>query len=506
MEGKNLEKKKQLGYSSQFALVISLIAGCVGTGNIWRFPRVAATNGGGTFIVAWTIMWALVCIPIMLGEHVIGRATRHGTPGAFRDFIGKKFAWMGVVVAITMAGVAAYYSTIIAWVLQYLGLSISKGYYGVEDKQALFDSISNGNIVTVILFVLVLALSAFIVLKGIKGIEKANKFFIPILFICLMISAFNSLRLPGASEGLHYLFNIDFHDLLSYKVWLEALTQAVWSAGPGWGLVITLAVFSRAKSDVGLTTITQGFGDNAGALLAALVVLPAIFAVAPTIAAAEEICHGGNNGLTFVSMTAIFENMPGGYLVSILFFTSLFVAAISSNVCHFMICSLPFVDSGMKKEKAVKLMFIILLIWGLPSAWNINFLSNQDWVFGQLMVVGSMFSCFAIIKFGTKKIREQFINNKYKGIHIGFWWEICIKIIAPIIVVTMFLWWSIQSIGWEANWWNPFGVFSLGTFIVQGGLIILISILFNKKVSNSIKDKYFDGESFPPIPDNGFSG
>jgi len=242
MEGTNSKKKKQLGYSSQFALVISLIAGCVGTGNIWRFPRVAATNGGGTFIVAWTIMWALVCIPIMLGEHVIGRSTRHGAPGAFRDFIGEKFAWMGVVIAITMAGVAAYYSTVIAWVLQYLGLSLTKGYYGIEDKQALFNSISNGNIVTVILFVFVLALSAFIVLKGIKGIEKANKYFIPILFTCLVVSAINSLRLPGASDGLHYLFDINLKDLLSYKIWLEALTQAVWSAGPGWGLVITLAV------------------------------------------------------------------------------------------------------------------------------------------------------------------------------------------------------------------------------------------------------------------------
>ena len=335
------------------ALVISLIAGCVGTGNIWRFPRVAATNGGGTFIVAWTIMWALVCIPIMLGEHVIGRTTRHGTPGAFRDFIGRNYTWMGTVIAITMAGIAAYYSTVIAWVLQYLGLAVTKGYYGVEDKQALFDSISNGNIITVLLFVFVLGLSAFIVLKGVRGIEKANKIFIPILFGCLLISAINSLMLPGSSAGLHYLFNIDVTRLLTdYKVWLEALTQAVWSAGPGWGLVITLAVFSRAKSDVGLTTITQGFGDNAGALLAALVVLPAIFAIAPSIAAAEGICAGGNNGLTFVSMTTIFENMPGGYLVAILFFVSLFVAAISSNVCHFMICSLPFVDSKMKKRKS----------------------------------------------------------------------------------------------------------------------------------------------------------
>ncbi len=499
-----MEKKKGLGYSSQMALVISLIAGSVGTGNIWRFPRVAATNGGGTFIVAWLIMLFLVCVPIMIGEHVMGRSTRHGTPGAFRDFIGKKYTWLGTVVAVTMAGVAAYYSSVVAWVGYYLGLSVTKGYYGV-DKEVLFNSVSNGNIITVILFVLVLLASAFISYKGVSGIEKANKIFIPALFICLIIAAIRSAFLPGAATGYNYLFSFDPAGLLNSSLWLEALTQAVWSAGPGWGLVITLAVFSKAKSDVTLTSGIQGLGDASASLIAAMAVIPAIFAMAPSIDDALAIAGSGNNGLTFISMTALFEEMPGGYIISILFFVSLLSAALSSNVCHFMIVSLPFVDAGISKKRGVLLVTAVLLIWGIPSAWNANFFANQDWVFGQMMVMGSLFSCFALFKFGTKKIREKFLNTKYTGLRLGRVWDISVTFVAPAIALIMFLWWSIQSIGWADDWWNPLSPTSLGTFVAQGALILIVCKLFNSKVANAIEKKYFDGESFPPVPDNGFS-
>ncbi len=496
---------KKLGYSSQLALAVSLIAGAVGTGNIWRFPRVTAANGGGAFIVAWSIMLLLICFTIMLGEHVMGRATRHGAPGAFRDFIGKKFTWMGTVVVIVMALIAAYYSAVIAWVAYYLGLSVTRGYYGA-DRVALFDSVAYGNPITVLLFVAVLAFSAWVAYTGVKGIEKANKFFLPALIICIVIAAVRSLTLPGAATGLNYLFSFEFSDLLHYKVWLEGLTQAVWSAGPGWGLVITLAVFSKAKSDVSLTTMTQVFGDAAIALIAALAVIPAIFALSPSVTAAMDIVGMGNNGLTFIAMTQLFETMPGGYLIGIIFFLSLLFAAISSNIVHFIIVSLPVQEMGITKKQSVLGAFFVLLILGLPSAWNVNFLSNQDWVAGQMMLVGALFSCFAIYKFGAKRVREQYLNNEYSGLRIGKWWEFSIKYLAPLTILIMFTWWSWQSISWDPQWWNPFAVFSLATFVIQGALIILLAILFNNRVNKGIRQKYYEpGEEFPEVPDNEYS-
>lgn len=497
--------KQNLGYSSQLALVMSLIAGSVGSGNIWRFPRVAAANGGGAFIFTWGILTLFICLTIMMGEHVMGRLTRHGAPGAFRDFMGRKFTWMGNVVVLIMAAVAAYYTSVIAWVTYYLALALGGRLFGI-DHAALFASVSSGNIITLCLFILILALSAWFAYKGVKVIEKANKFFLPVLFICLIVAAIRSLTLPGASVGLNYLFSFDAKELLNYKIWFEGLSQAIWSAGPGWGLVITLAVFSKKKSDVALTTTTQAFGDAAVSLIAGLAVIPAIFALSPTVARALEIARSGNQGITFIAMPQIFAQMPGGQLISIAFFLALLFAAFSSNICHFLIVSLPVVDSGVKKKKAVIGAFLFMLVLGIPSAWNLNFFNNQDWVAGQMMVLGAFFSCLAMIKFGTKRIRETFINNKYSLLSVGRWWEISIKFIAPIFALVMFLWWSIQSISWDPEWWHPFKTFSLGTFVFQGALMIIISLVFNNKVADSIKVKHYDGgNEFPEVPDNEYS-
>ncbi len=503
MAGKKLKDKK-LGYTSQMTFVISLIAGSVGTGNIWRFPRVAAQNGGA-FVFAYIVMMFVVIIPVMMGEHFMGRRSRRGTPGTYKVIAGKKSTWLGAIIAMIMAMTAAYYSAVLAWIVYYIGLSFTKGYYGA-DKAALFESVSNGNVVTLLLFIAILAISAYICYKGVSGIEKANKIFIPVLFVSLIIMAVQALSLDGAAEGLNHYFGFSFRDLFNYKVWLEALTQAVWSAGPGWGLCITLAVFSKSRSDVALTSAVNGLGDMFAAVLAGLSVIPAIFALSSSSAEAMAICSSGNNGLTFIAMTSLVEKMKGGYVMGILFFVSLLMAGLSSNVCHFMICSLPFVDSGTDRKKTIIGVFALLLVWGAPSAWNSTFLSNQDWVAGQMMIVGVMLSCYAMIKFGVGRIRKTYLNNPYTGLPIGKWWEISIKFIAPLIAAIMFIWWTIQCIGWEANWWNPFGINNFGTFVFQGALMAVIAYAINNKLNESIHDAEVPkGELFPAVPDNGFS-
>lgn len=499
------KNRKALGYSSQMAFVISLIAGSVGTGNIWRFPRVAAQNGGA-FILAYLVVMFFIIMPVMMGEHVIGRVTRHGAPGAYRDFVGRNKTWLGMIIVCIMAMTASYYSAVLGWIMYYIVLSFTGGYFGV-DKLALFDSISNGNPITVLFFVMMLAISAFIAYKGVNGIEKANKVFIPVLFVCLIVLSVRSLTLPGATEGLDYMFGFEFRDLLNYKPWLEALTQAVWSAGPGWGLCITLAVFSNPRSDVALTSAVNGFGDTFAATLAGLAVIPAIFVFASTPEEALSIAASGNNGLTFLSMTSIFESMTGGQLLGVLFFISLMMAGLSSNVCHFMIIALPFADAGVSKKKSILGIFFVLLIWGLPSAWNATFLSNQDWVAGQMMIVGVFLSCYALIKFGVGKVRTVYLNNKYTGLRIGKWWEYSIKFLVPIFIGIVFIWLCIGSLSSGDNWWTPFSSYNLGTFIFQGALMAIICFIFNNKCADSIKNKYMkDDGLFPEVPENGFSG
>lgn len=494
------KEQSTAGFSSRWGLIMTLIGLSVGTGNIWRFPRMTALNGGGAFLIAYSIMWAVVAVPVMMSEHAIGRATRHGVPGAFKDFLGKKFTWMGSFMVIVVVCITSYYSVIIAWVLRYLLMAITKQYYGV-DTLVLFNSVSNGDIITVIFFIISLSTTAFIVSRGIsEGIEKAMKVMAPGIFVCMIIVVIKALLTPGALEGLDYMFHVDAAYLLKSTTWLNALTQVAWSAGPGWGLILTYAVYTKAKSDVTLNTVTQAMGDTTVALIASLAIIPALFA-SYGAEQANVIMSSGNTGLAFVSLTKLFSEMSGGYIIGILFFLALVFAGLSSNLGHFLLVSVPFIDAGKSKKKAVLYMFIICLIWGLPSAWNVNFFNNQDWVTGLLLLIGTLFTCFAVVRFDPKKFRELFLNTPEDEFPVGGWFEICVKFLGPICIGAMIIWWSVQSISWYPDtWWKPIAVDNLGTVIFQAALMIIASIIFNDKVAATIKNKYFNGESYPEIP------
>jgi len=495
-------KKSVRGFATRWGLILSLIGASAGTGNVWRFPRMAALNGGGSFVLAWLVSLVIVSIPVIIAEMVLGRATRHGCPGAFRDFIGKKYTWMGAFLSLTCIGITAYYTAIMAWVLQYAIVAATKG-FGNVNTELMYENVVSGNWMTVALFIVSLSITAFIVSKGIgSGIEKVNNIMVPTLFILLIIVAVRCVTLPGAAQGLEFLFAVKKEYLFNPQTWLSALSQSAWSVGPGWGLVLTYAVYTKAKSDVALNEFIQGFGNNSVALLAGFAVLPAIFASVPTVAAAEEICASGNYGLTFVYLAKIFPGMPGGYIIGIMFFVALYFAALSSNLVMLLTGITPLMDAGWSRKKATITMFTVCLIWGLPSAWSLKFLGNQDWVFGMTLLVGTLFTCFAIFKYGTDKVRTKLINIPENEMYIGKWWTVCMNVVVPITITIMFGWWVVQSISWYPDtWWNPFLEFSLGTVILQASIHIIVLVLFNKKMSDSIKHKYFDGNTYPPIPE-----
>lgn len=491
------------GFATRWGLIFALVGASVGTGNIWRFPRMVALNGGGAFVVAWTIFLVLVSIPCIIAEMILGRSTRHGCPGAFKDFAGEKYTWMGAFLSLNSIGICAYYTGVMGWSLRYVFLAI-QGFSGVDTAQ-LFDSVASGSVYTVGAFIVSLLATALVISQKIsKGVEKACKFMIPALFLMLAIVAARALTLPGSIQGVKFLFDLKPEYLFSANTWLNALTQSAWSVGPGWGLVVTYGVYVKGKSDVALNEFMQGFGDNSAALLAGFAVLPAVFALAPSIQAAEEICASGNTGLTFINLCALFPQMPLGHFVGVLFFIALFFAAFSSNLVIMLTGVLPLMDAGWSRAKATWTIFTVCLIWGIPSAWNVSFLNNQDWVFGMTLLIGGVFTCYAIIKYGAKKAREKYINIPENELHIGPWWDICIKYVTPITILVMFVWWTWQSIQWYPDsWWNPLLEASTGTFIVQGGIYALILWIFNKKMADSIKNRYIDTvtEGYPEIPE-----
>ena len=183
------------------------------------------------------------------------------------------------------------------------------------------------------------------------------------------------------------MFNLKFSDLLNYKIWLEALTQCLWSAGPGWGICIAYGVYAKKKDDVVLATTVQGFGDMSVAMLAAVAILPGLFSVLGEQGALDA-CASGNNGLAFIALTGVFETMAGGRIFACLFWIALICASITSIIAMYSIVVQPLADAGISKKKACIIMGVITISLGIPSAWSNFVFCNQDFVVGQAMVIG----------------------------------------------------------------------------------------------------------------------
>lgn len=495
---------KGKGFSSPLLMAISLIAASVGTGNIWRFPRVAASNGGAAFIIAYIVIMLFAVIPVMMGEHAIGRATRKGLPGAFRDFMGsKKATWLGTFVEWVVIITIAYYTVVVAWIFKYLFMSVTGACF-VEDKTALFDSVSNGSFSTIVIYILIQAFCAWGAYKGIKAIETSTKILLPILFLCVIVLAIRTVTLPGATAGLNFLFDLNPKDLLSSKVWLEALTQCLWSAGPGWGICIAYGVYAKKRDDVVLSTTVQGFGDMSVALLAGVAIIPGLFAFLGEEGALEA-CASGNNGLAFIALTGVFEKMPGGAAFACLFWLALICASITSIIAMYSIVVQPLADAKVGKKKSIFIMAVVTIVIGIPSCWSIDFFNNQDFVVGMGMVIGAFFSCVALRKYGAEKVRTNLLNHSNTGMRIGRRFNWGATIICPLLAVVMFAWWCVLSVGWNPDWWNPFGIYSLGTMVVQLGVVGVLFAIFNSRIAKSAGEKVFNGEEYPDIVDNGFN-
>ncbi|MDD2294773.1 MAG: sodium-dependent transporter [Eubacteriales bacterium] len=493
--------KKSAGFNSRMGLMMTLIGGSVGTGNIWRFPRMAALNGGGAFVIALIIASFIVALPILNAEMLLGRATRHSGAGAFRDFLGDKYTWMGTFMVSVCMLITAYYMAILGWVFRYIGMSLTGSYLG-KDLALVFDRTVNGNLLTYLWFVIPVLVLAVVLYKGIGSIEKVNMFMIPALFLICAILAIRAVTLPGSLEGVKYFFNIDWNYLVIPTTWLNALSQCSWSIGPGFCLTLAYAVYTQPKSDLSLNTSLQVFGNQSFAMLAGLMVLPAVFAMASSPAEAYAACASGNQGLTFITLTGMFQDMPGGRVLSVLFFTGLAFAAFTSAIGMCNVGQTFLMDFGWSRKKAVAGTVLFVLVVGTPSALSLRIFNNQDWVWGVALLLSTIFLGFAMNRYGLEKVRITFLNQPENEWKMGRWWSVCAGWIAPIMTAIMIIWWMAQSIAWfPDDWWDPTNLDGLATVVLQTVLLLALLSVTNRKIARSIKRKYFNGKDFPEIPE-----
>ncbi len=481
-------------FSSRLALLLTTLGMAVGTGNIWRFPRILAKCGGGAFLIPWLVFLVAWSIPLLILELGMGRASRRGCVGAFATIGGRGLGFMGAFVAFCCSAIMFYYAVVAGWCLRYLIEAARGGLGGLSGEAAEQAFLSfTGSGWPVPFQAAALAVGGLVVWRGVVGgIERANKVLIPALFALLLIAAAHSLSLPGAGAGLRFVFGVDWSRLADATTWLEALSQSAWSTGAGWGLMLTYGVYVDRRERVVSNAAITGVGNNMASIVAAVAIIPAVFALAPAALGAERLAQLGgvegmltsggpaSTGLTFIWIPALFETMPAGTAFTLLFFLTLFFAALSSLIAMLEMATRVLMDLGLRRPAAVGVTVAVAFALGVPSAVDLGVFQNQDWSWGIGLMLSGLFVAAAVIRYGPARFRARALAED-ESRWLGRLFDLWITVAIPLQFAVMLSWWFRQAVSWDPEgWWRPLGTFTIGTCLMQWGIALAVFVALNR--------------------------
>ena len=503
-----MDQKREV-FSSRWLMMLAMLGMAVGTGNIWRFPRIAAQNGGGEFVVAWIVFLLLWSVPLILVEFGSGRLTRTGPVRAFALMMGPRWAWMGAFVAFVATAIMFYYSVVAGWTIRYVVASLTGEIPRQEPGGFWNDYIASWW--PVVTHGIAIGLGTVVVARGVRAIERVAKFLMPALLVLVVVLAARAVSLPGAGEGLSYLFTVDWDHLADANVWLQALTQNAWDTGAGWGLILTYAAYLRVNEDTALNAFILPAANNAISLLAGIMVICTVFAVVPQLVAnlstdpaalsaypalaeavrggaelspgliQETIFRAGNEGLTFIWMPQLFARLPFGQFFMLLFFLALAFAAFTSLIAMIELATRVLRDAGMERRRAIRVVGLVGFLLGIPSAFSLRFLHNQDWVWGMALMLSGLFFALAVVVHGVRRFRTEQLNHEHSDVRIGRWWDIVIGVLVPLQALVLLVWWLYQSHGWDPQGWlDPLGESNVGTILLQWGVVLAALVVLNR--------------------------
>jgi NSS family neurotransmitter:Na+ symporter len=481
------------GWAKRSGFIAAMLGAMIGTGNLWRFPRMAALYGGGSFLIPWIIAMLLVSIPLLIAEGIIGRESSRGTIAGFSKYGRKQNAWLGAWLMGVNWLILAYYAVILGWVFRYIvyGFQGAFSTYIPGKGEALWNSFLGNPLQSIGCLAIGWIIVALILTKGIKkGIEKVNLLMVPLLIVLMIVITIRALTLPGALKGLEYFWLPKKEFLIKPETWLQAFSQSLWSTGAGWGIYLTYSSYLKKKDDINLNSFITGFGDSSFALIAGLCIIPTVAALAPTLGvSATEVYQSGNVGLTFIWLTEMFSKMPASTLIEILFFLAFFIAALTSMLGIAEVVIRNFRDLfGWKRKEVVILVVGLTFLASLPSAISVNFLNNQDWVWSLALLMSALMTFYVIIKKGTLNARKD--ANRGSDLQIGKWWEYLIKWVAPLSIICVLGWWFFRTCLWyPKTWWNPTEIYGVGTILLQWSILLLILIVLKRKIEKKLAIK-----------------
>ncbi|WZL80939.1 sodium-dependent transporter [Vallitaleaceae bacterium 9-2] len=483
------EKRGQWG--SRMGFVIAAIGSAIGLGNIWRFPYVAASNGGGAFLIPYLFALLTAGIPILILEFSIAHKIKRSAPGIFGR-ISKKTELLGWFQTAISFGIVIYYTAIIGWTINYVLYAIN-GAWGQDTESFFFNDFLNisdhplaiGGINTKMLIALALVwlVNYIVLMGGIKsGIEKANKIFMPLLVVCLIVITIRGLTLEGATQGLDYFFRPEFSKLKDPTVWIAAYGQIFYSLSICFGIMMTYASYLPKKTDIVNNAFLTGLGNCSFSILSGIAVFSVLGYMAASQGVAVSEVSTGGIGLAFIVFPTAINALPNmNALMGALFFFCLIFAGFSSSMSILEVIVSGFSDKFESSRKKV-----LTLTCFVGFIFSFLFVTDAGLYF--LDIIDHFINTYAIAVAGLIEIifLSWYLNledvrkyaNSMSDFSIGKWWNISLKYLTPILLSVMFVFNTFIDLtkGYEN--------YDLTSLLAIGGstlvFIVIIAIVLNR--------------------------
>lgn len=423
------------GFKSSFGFVLACVGSAVGMGNIWLFPYRVGQYGGGAFLVPYLLFVLLFGLVGLSAEFAIGRRVRTGTLGAYEYCWNKikqgKFGYfLGWIPLMGSLGIAIGYAVIVGWVVRSLAGAV--GGVILEQEPAEYFAEATGPFGSVFWHILVIAaVTGILMLGAAKGIEKINKILMPAFFFLFAFLAVRVAFLPGAEEGYRFLFQPDWSALLNPDTWIMAMGQAFFSLSITGSGMIVYGTYLDKKEDITKASVRTALFDTIAAMLAALAIMPAVFAFG--------IMPNAGPPLMFITLPKVFAQMPAGRLFAVLFFLSVVFAGVTSLINMFEAVSESWQNRfKLPRKAAVALCGGIALLVGIflesePLVGNwMDFITIIVVPFGA--VLGAV-SIYYIL--GYEEIREELETGRDKT--LGGYFKFLAKYVYVPLAVIVFL-------------------------------------------------------------------
>ena len=416
-----MNETKRDGFTSSFGVLVATLGSAVGLGNIWKFPALTGMNGGAGFLLVYLLATLLVGLPVMIVETMLGRAARANAVSTFerlapRQGLWKSIGWMGFVAALL---IMSFYSNVAGWVYAYIVKAMSGEIATTDPKiaEAAFGQLVSNPVASLVWQWLVLAITGGIIMMGVsKGIEAVTRRLMPLLFLLLLLLCARSLTLPGAGQGLAFLFSPDLAKITP-TVLLTALGLAFFKLSIGMGTMLTYGSYFRADQNIPATTLRVMLADLSVSLLAGMAIFPAVFAFG--------FAPSAGPSLVFMTIPAVFTSMPGGTLFMTVFFILTAVASVGAILSLLEVPVAILTERFGLGRKAASLCTILMIaLLGVPASLSSSTMADIK-VFGMnafdlfdflssnvLLPLGGILIClFVGWVYGLPQLEKQLSNE-----------------------------------------------------------------------------------------------